>query len=340
MKSLHLIPLIIILNYIYSAPDPNFYIFLCFGQSNMAGQGEIEEQDKINVPERFKVMASIRSGGREQGKWYTAVPPLGGPGLSPVDYFGRHLVENLPEKIKIGVIVVAIGGTSIIIFDEDKCAEYIETFTAEWLIESARAYNNNPFRVLMDRAKEAQQDGVIKGILMHQGESDNGDTTWPNKVKLVYDRMIKELNLDEKEVPLLAGEVVGEENHGSFWKHNAIIATLPDVIPNAHVISSAGLEPNGADTAHFSSNSYRIFGRRYAEKYLELLPKDDGPKEDGNNNESKSNKSNIGVIIGVTIACLLLVGIGTFIYFKFFRKREQINYDDSKMKQMNALLNN
>ena len=26
-------------------PDPNFWIFLCFGQSNMAGQAPIEEQD-------------------------------------------------------------------------------------------------------------------------------------------------------------------------------------------------------------------------------------------------------------------------------------------------------
>ena len=27
-------------------PDPNFYIFLCFGQSNMEGGGTIEEQDR------------------------------------------------------------------------------------------------------------------------------------------------------------------------------------------------------------------------------------------------------------------------------------------------------
>ena len=31
------------------AQDQNFWIFLCFGQSNMAGQAPIEEQD-LNVP--------------------------------------------------------------------------------------------------------------------------------------------------------------------------------------------------------------------------------------------------------------------------------------------------
>lgn len=330
MKSLHLILLIIILNYIYSAPDPNFHIFLCFGQSNMVGQGTVEEQDKINVPERFQMMPPIKQPQREAGKWYKADPPLCN-GLGPVDYFGRHLVENLPEKIKIGVIIVAINGVSIDVFLEDKCQDYIANIKEQWLIESIKMYNNNPFRVLMDRAKEAQQVGVIKGILMHQGESDSEDPAWPGKVKLVYDRMIKELNLDKTKVPLLAGEVVGEECHGSFWKHNALIATLPKVIPNAHVVSSAGLEPNFPDTAHFSTESYRILGSRYAEKYLEIQPKTD----------EKENKKSKGLIVGVTIACLLVLGgIGAFIYWKFFRKSEQINSFEPQMTKMNSLLNN
>ena len=32
-----------------SEPDPNFHIYLAFGQSNMEGQGEIEPQDIANV---------------------------------------------------------------------------------------------------------------------------------------------------------------------------------------------------------------------------------------------------------------------------------------------------
>ena len=35
--------------------DSNFWIFLCFGQSNMAGQAPIEEQD-LAVSERFLSM--------------------------------------------------------------------------------------------------------------------------------------------------------------------------------------------------------------------------------------------------------------------------------------------
>ena len=39
-------------------PDPNFYVFLCFGQSNMDGAGRIEEQDRT-VDERFQVLATM-----------------------------------------------------------------------------------------------------------------------------------------------------------------------------------------------------------------------------------------------------------------------------------------
>ena len=38
--------------------DPNFYIFLCFGQSNMEGFPGIEEQDKT-VVDRFQVLAAV-----------------------------------------------------------------------------------------------------------------------------------------------------------------------------------------------------------------------------------------------------------------------------------------
>jgi len=39
-------------------PDPNFYIYLCFGQSNMEGGGRIEEEDRT-VDKRFQVLADF-----------------------------------------------------------------------------------------------------------------------------------------------------------------------------------------------------------------------------------------------------------------------------------------
>ena len=71
--------------------DPNFYIFLCFGQSNMEGAARPEQQDMQGVSERFQMMASQddEKNGRKLGEWYRATPPLAARGLTPVDY-GQH----------------------------------------------------------------------------------------------------------------------------------------------------------------------------------------------------------------------------------------------------------
>jgi lysophospholipase L1-like esterase len=119
-------------------------------------------------------------------------------------------------------------------------------------------------------AKIAQQSGVIKGILLHQGESNTGDSSWPEKVKNVYNNLLKDLHLKAKKLPLLAGEMVSAAQGGKCASMNKIIATLPTTIPTAHVISSADCAaiPDGL---HFSAEGYRVLGKRYAEEMLKLL---------------------------------------------------------------------
>ncbi len=239
----------------------------------MEGQGTIEAQDTANVPERFKMMAAVDepSKGRSKGNWYKAIPPLCREytKLSPCDYFGRELVQNLPETISVGVINVAVAGCSIDLFDEDKAQAYLST-AADWLKNIAAAYGNHPYKVLVEMGKKAQQSGVIKGILLHQGETNTGDRNWPNNVKKIYERLLNDLGLKQSEVPLLVGEVVDSAMGGSCGSHNAVIATVPNVISNAHVVKSNNLGHAG-DGLHFSSASYRELGKRYAQVMLGLL---------------------------------------------------------------------
>ena len=252
--------------------DKNFYIFLCFGQSNMEGNARPESQDSI-VDSRFQVMEAVNcpDRGREQGKWYTAVPPLCRcrTGLTPADYFGRTLVENLPKNVRVGVINVAVGGCKIELFDKDHYQSYVST-APQWMLGMIREYDGNPYQRLVDVAKLAQKDGVIKGILLHQGESNTGDSTWPAKVKLVYDNLLHDLDLKANSVPLLAGETVNADQGGACASMNKIIATLPQTIPNSYVISSAGC-PQKGDNLHFTAAGYRELGKRYADKMLSLL---------------------------------------------------------------------
>jgi hypothetical protein len=257
-------------------PDPDFHIYLCFGQSNMEGNAAIEEQDREGVDPRFKMMAAVNmpSYGRTKGLWYTATPPLcrNNTGLTPADYFGREMVAQLPENIKVGVINVAVGGCSIDLFDEDKCANYIKG-QKDWFKGYCREYDNNPYKVLVTMAKKAQKKGVIKGILLHQGCSDNGQKDWPLRVKRVYVRLLHDLGLNEEETPLLIGETLRANQGGGCSQHNEIIKTAYKVIPNSHVISSNNCPGNSVDPWHFSAEGYRMIGKRYAEKMLELLDK-------------------------------------------------------------------
>ena len=201
-----------------SGQNKNFHIYLCFGQSNMEGHSKAQAQDSVGVSDRFKALATVDCPNRNRimGEWYTAIPPLTRcyTGLSPADYFGRTMVEHLPKKIKVEIINVSVGGCKIELFDKVNYATYVST-SPGWLQNMVKEYGGNPYQRLVDMAKEAQKKGVIKGILLHQGESNTGDTLWPQKVKKVYDNLLKDLNLKPNSIPLLAGEVLSEDQNGA-----------------------------------------------------------------------------------------------------------------------------
>lgn len=255
----------------FAAPDPNFHIYLAFGQSNMEGQGTIESQDKTVDP-RFQMLSTIDNfNGRKLGTWNDAIPPLANKhgGLGPTDYFGRTLVEKLDPQIKVGVVVVAIAGCSIVAFDSPLDDGYMST-QAGWFKDIVKDYGGDPYKRLVEMAKKAKEDGVIKGIIFHQGETDEGDGDWPNKVKKVYDRLVKDIGLDAN-IPFFAGEVPYQ---GSSKGTNNNIRKLPQQSKNFYLVSAEGLNDLDMMRIHFSSQGYRDFGKRYAEKVMEVLGDD------------------------------------------------------------------
>lgn len=255
------------------AADPDFYVYLCFGQSNMEGAAEPEEIDKQYVDPRFQTLACVdfQSPQRTKGSWYTAYPPIvrQWTNIGMADYFGRTMVAALPSNVKVGVVDVAIGGVAIDGFMSEKVTDYLKD-QPDWMKNSFAAYGNDPYKRLVEMAKVAQQSGVIKGILLHQGESDNGNQEWLQKVKTIYERLLSDLQLKAEEVPLLAGETVNADVGGTCSWHNTVIAQLPSVVPTAHVIPSNGC-PCGSDNIHFTVAGYRTMGKRYAYKALRLL---------------------------------------------------------------------
>ncbi len=253
--------------------DENFYIFLCFGQSNMEGNARPEAQDLVSPGPRFLLMPAVDDPqrGRKMGEWCEAVPPLCRPntGLTPADWFGRTLVASLPENIKIGVIHVAIGGIDIKGFLPDSIPSYIKR-APQWMKGMLAAYDNNPYQRLVTLAKKAQKDGVIKGILMHQGETNTGDPQWARMVKEVYDNLCGDLQLKPEEVNLYAGNIVQADGKGVCIGCKKQIDELPQTLHTSQVISSDNCS-NGPDRLHFDAAGYRELGCRYGEAVARFL---------------------------------------------------------------------
>ena len=263
--------------------DPNFYIFLCFGQSNMEGNARPEAVDLESPGPRFLLMPAVdfpAANGRPErkmGEWCEASAPLcrANTGLTPADWFGRTMVASTPDNIKIGVIHVAIGGIDIKGFLPDSIKDYAEKKAPGWMKGMLAAYDNNPYERLVTLAKKAQKDGVIKGILMHQGETNTGDPKWAGMVKQVYENLCGDLQLKPEEVNLYVGNIVQAGGKGVCIGCKKQIDELPQTIHTCQVISSDDCS-NGPDRLHFDAAGYRELGCRYAEavaRHLGFTPK-------------------------------------------------------------------
>ncbi len=268
-----------------AAPNPNFHIYIAYGQSNMAGNGDIvPAEDQAQAPKNFLMIASHtananqRSGQTNQsiqmGNWYPAIPPMfhAFENLSPADYFGRAMVDSLPG-VTVGIIPVAIGAVSIRAFDKDQYQAYFagdgkDIMSWGW----PKDYDNNPPGRIVELAKKAMEVGVIKGFIFHQGESDGTDDNWRKTVYKTYKDIVDELGLDENEVPFVAGELLQEGNNCCGSK-NGGIALLKNNFKKFGLASSKGLQGNGKDPYHFGRAGVIELGRRYCSEMLKLIDK-------------------------------------------------------------------
>ncbi|MEK7412141.1 MAG: sialate O-acetylesterase, partial [Planctomycetota bacterium] len=91
-----------------TSPDANFHLYLLVGQSNMAGRGKPDEESTKPPPRVLMLTKDLQ--------WVPASDPMHfdkpTAGVGPGVTFGRCLAEA-NDKIRIGLIPCAIGGTSI-----------------------------------------------------------------------------------------------------------------------------------------------------------------------------------------------------------------------------------
>lgn len=247
------------------AADPDFHIYLAFGQSNMEGTADFTDADHANNS-RAQIIQNFTCPNlsRTYGQWYAAKQPYFGcwGKIGVADGFVDTLLSHLPSNVSIGLVPVAVGGSDIGLYRKGAPIGRGNIGT-----EKIPAHFDGGYNWLLDLAKKAQQRGVIKGIIFHQGETNTSQQDWKNKVKEIVEDLKQDLALDD--VPFLAGELLHEAGGGCCYSHNPEVNKLPTLINNAHIISAQELK--GADNAHFTHASYKIFGQRYANKMIELL---------------------------------------------------------------------
>jgi hypothetical protein len=263
-----------------SQPDPNFHIYLLLGQSNMAGGGAISDSaPDCDTTPRVKVMsfADCSAGPdcktyvmkRTHDQWYTAFPPLhdcsaGLEGICPGDWFGKTMIDSVRSDISIGLVPCALSGMALNVF--------LKGSSAKSTVGPPPVNGKNAYDWVISRAKLAQQKGVIKGILMHQGESGSGTSqAWDAMAMQIYNDLKTDLNLDPK-TPYIVGQLRSDatspsQNNTSF---NTMISGMPAKYPNTGYASSQGRLGNGKDVWHFRPSSMREIGKRYARALLSL----------------------------------------------------------------------
>jgi hypothetical protein len=235
-----------------------FHLYLLIGQSNMAGRGRVEAEDKIPHP---RVLMFTKA-----QEWAPAVDPLhfdkrsAAVGLGST--FARVIADANPD-VTIGLIPAAVSGTPL----------------ERW------RKGGDLYAQAVVRAQAAMKDGTLKGILWHQGESDTGDRTLALTYGSRLGGMVGDLRaeLGAGDVPFLAGllgDFVGEtasmDGESRAWPEKPIywsvvndqIAGLPAHLPHSAVVSANGL--TAFDGVHFDAPSLREFGRRYAKALADL----------------------------------------------------------------------
>jgi hypothetical protein len=245
--------------FIQPAPLPRLQLFLLAGQSNMAGRGTVEPEDRVPHP-RVWVLD-------QQERWVAAVDPLHFDkpiaGVGPGRSFGIALADAEPGA-NIGLVPVAVGGSPISAWEPG--AVHSQT-------------GSKPYDAAIQRIRAATAAGEFKALLWHQGENDSGAAATPDyEARLTA--LIGRLRAEVKNptLPVLIGQLgrfADAPWSESRTKIDAVHRKLARELRNVVFVSSDGLVHKG-DRVHFDSASARELGRRYAEAYRTITQKISG----------------------------------------------------------------
>lgn len=229
-------------------PPASFHIYLLMGQSNTVGRDIRSLASQIDNPHILALNHDNQWVVAREPIHYDMQKPAGqGPGIP----FAVEMLKTEPG-ITIGLVPCAVGGTPL----------------SRWV------KGGDLYEACIARAKIAAQAGVISGMLWHQGEADTTDKQLADTYEKRLTQMFRDLraDLNQPDMPIIVGQLgpfLDPAKYPFLDTVKTSIQRMPAALPHVGYADSAGLTDRG-DQLHFSADSQKIFGVRYA-KAMQLL---------------------------------------------------------------------
>jgi hypothetical protein len=238
-------------------------LFILAGQSNMVGLAPIPDQQHVDL--------KIYVFGNDY-RWRVAEEPVDNsdgqvdpisldrvPGFGPSLAFAAAVRAERPEMV-IGLIPCAKSSSGII----------------EW---QPSVSDQTLYGSCLKRARAASQMGHFAGILFFQGETDTIDAArfprfdpHPAEWSALFSMFVNGMreDLQAPELPVVFAQIAANTypNEVTYWEE-VKEQQRSTQLPHTAMITTDDLPL--MDDLHFTADSYRIIGERFAAAYLELV---------------------------------------------------------------------
>ena len=248
-----------------SACSKGYDIYLCIGQSNMAGRGDMLPEDTLALP----------------GVWILDYDDVPVPAKAPLNRYStiRKIIDiqginpawsfastmRAATRRDILLVVNAKGGTPLDLWVKGAPGDTLHAANDRF---PDRKVTPPFYDEAVRRTKAAMRYGTLKGILWHQGEGDSHLQERRDSYLDKLEKMVRDLREDlGADVPFVAGEVARD---GLGKEINPVLDSIPLRIPRSACVSAEGLATR-PDNVHFDRASQIRLGERYAEAMQALL---------------------------------------------------------------------
>ena len=225
-------------------------LVLVTGQSNALGADTSYDFNQDSPHER--VFAFTEEGWIKADLhqvWDLGWFPRGNPGADPSNnlalHFGKEVVRRQSHRV-VGIVLATAPGMGIDHWDAD--GDFFSQIDQK----------------VIDAVNQTPHKNGIDGILWHQGESDAGNHDYHSKLDSLIDRF-RQRSWYSIDRPFICGETAafevvnqqlrGLNSNGDRW---------------SGCVGSDGLQTR-EDGFHFNAEGLRELGRRYADRYLEVI---------------------------------------------------------------------